>query len=642
MDIRAIYREISKTAVLILACVISLLLLASCGGGGGGSKGGDDIDDDPAPPMPSRVQYATGGPGGDPTTTGIHMVHGEVGVLATFAMGGSYVPATKVYSLNQSPVPIAVMRVGQTGLDFNLPIADGANRFELRVDKSLEWRFLEHPVTGEFVVGAGNFIRIAVNPVAGGLNNPGVDLTLVEFGKTTADSSFSWDDFVALAGDATAEPYQRQAALAYLSLQRLFYPLHTVMQSFGIIAEYEDDLEVAGPGVPVSLPLCSPPPSGTFDFTWLDGPGHMANAVGPDDHFSIDLYRCWLNDLEISRGLYQRTGRLALNVYEEMSTPSYLQGFQEVVIENLSIHPTYDFNESTRDFNYIEDPTFYSSYSSVENRNGFVFLLLPDTSGIINLVNIMPIAGGTAAALILPTEVGNFAAELLAMALESTALNGTESCDLGGNFSYMLSANPFVNNATMSVTFNACVNGTAADSTTINGSYILTATDFISVNNLAFQVVLDEIAFEDDIGVSSIDGSLLFERVISGDTSNEIASSLPGNSLSISDGGLTATLSDFSISGSRTSTGLTLGATDERFRLDLSILDTPLDGTIKAPFSGPETTDLQAGSVEMKAQDNGTLLLSITDTDGTVQLDLDSDGDGTIDDSLLTRWDDLD
>jgi len=641
MSIKTVYHEISKRMVLILACSAALLILASCGGGGGGgSKGGDDIDDDPAPPMPSRVQYAMGGPYGDPTTTGVHMVHGNIGVIATFAIGGSYVPATKVYSLTQSPVAVAVMRVGETGLDFTLPIADGANRFELRVEESLQWRFMRHPVTGKFRVGSSNYIQITVNPEAGGLNNPGVDLALVQFGQTNATATFIWDDFVALVDDSSAQPYQRQAALAYLSLQRLYYPVHNVIQSFGIIAEHEDALEVAGPGVPLALPLCSPPPSGTFDFTWIDGPGHIANAIGPEDHFRIDLHRCWLNDPEVSRGLYQRTGRLDLNVYEEMNNP-YLQGFKEVVIESLQVHPTYDFNESTRDFNYIEDPTWYNSYSSVEGREGFVFLLLPDTSGIINPVNIMSIAGATAAALTLPSEVGNFAADLLTEAITADRLSGTENCDLSGNYTYILSQKPFVNNGTMTVTFNACVNGTATDLSKINGSYTLTATNYISINNLEFQVDLDSVTIEDDIGLNTINGSMLFERIISGGTSSEIASSVPGSKVSISTKGLTTDLSNFFISGSRTSTGLILGAAGETFRLDLSVLDTPLAGTITTPFSGPETMDMQAGSVLMTAQDSSALRLTIIDSNGVVRLDLDSDGDGSFEDSLDTWWDEL-
>lgn len=639
MNIKTIFHGISKRMVLILACSAALLILASCGGGGGGgSKGDDDIDDDPAPPMPSRVQYAMGGPFGDPGTTGIHMVHRGVGVLATFSMGGGYVPAAKIYSLNQSPAPLVIMRVSEGDLDFILPIADGVNRFELRVEESLQWRFMEHPVTGKFRVGSANYIQIAVNPQAGGLNNPGVDLAL--FGQTTATSAFTWADFVALVDDTGAQPYQRQAALAYLSLQRLYYPVHNIIQSFGIIAEHEDTLEVAGPDVPLSLPLCSPPPTGTFDFTWIDGPGHIANAIGPEDHFTIDLHRCWLNEPEVSRGLYQRTGRLELNGYEEMSNP-YLQGFKEVVIENLLVHPTYDFNEVTSAFNYIEDPTFYTSYSSVDGRDGFVFLLLPDTSGIINPVNIMPIAGATAAALTLPTEVGNFAADLLAEALAAAETSGTETCDLSGDYSYELSEKPFVDNATMTVTFNACVNGTATDISEINGSYTLTATDFISVDDLEFRVDLVNITVEDDIGVNTIHGNMLFERVSSSGTANEIASSVPGSVLSVSTQGLTTALSDFSISGSRTASGLTLGATGETFLLDLSILDTPLAGTITVPFAGPQTMDMQAGSALMTAQDSSALRLSIIDSNGKVRLDLDSDGDGSFEDSLETWWDEL-
>jgi len=48
------------SAILI---VTLLAFLNACGGGGGGDSG-TTLTDDPVPPMPSRVHYIAGGPGG--------------------------------------------------------------------------------------------------------------------------------------------------------------------------------------------------------------------------------------------------------------------------------------------------------------------------------------------------------------------------------------------------------------------------------------------------------------------------------------------------------------------------------------------------------------------------------------------------
>ena len=52
-------------------------------------------------------------------------------------------------------------------------------------------------------------------------------------------------------------------------------------------------------------------------------------------------------------------------------------------------------------------------------------------------------------------------------------------------------------------------------------------------------------------------------------------------------------------------------------------------------------TALQAGSVRVTAPDTSNFLLTITDASGAVTLALDSDGNGSAEDTVNTSWDDL-
>jgi hypothetical protein len=616
---------------ICLAGVFALGLMTIISTGGGG--GGDDsvISDDPAPPMPSRVKYIAGGPCGDPSTTGITLVvDGTMTIDTTFYLEGTYTKATQVYSLTLSPVPRIAMRV--TGAGFVLPITDGADGFGLRVDESLQWQVRDHPNTGEFIVGGGNFIRVTVNPDAGGAGIPGVDVALVEFGMITESASLSWADFIATLNNGAAPTYQRQAALAYLVLQRLYHPLHGVMQNLNTIAEQESALEAAGSGVTLAVPLCDElnGDTGTFSLTWYDGPGEIPNALGPGDNISIDVDNCWLDDPDL---LYA-SGQLLFDNYGETTTPFRI-GIEEVILTDLLLTETEGDAGSVIPGSSI----LYNTFSSVQDRDGLLFELYPDVSGNINLVNLVQIAEATATAITLPSEVGNFAVSLLE---EVTAISGTSSCEVSGTYDYLLSVYPFENGATMNVTFNNCVRGSVADPVTINGSYTLTATRFTSIEDLGFDLVLDDVSTTDDVGTSVISGQMHFDRVLTGGTTwNEVSSSVSGQSLNVAEGGVIASLSDFSISGARTASSLTLGDTGETFSLQLSTLGDALAGEIVTTFSGSEMVDLDAGSVRVQAVDHSKLLLTITAADGSVNLDLDSDGDGAYEDRVATNWDEL-
>jgi hypothetical protein len=621
----------------IMMPLLALSLLAGCFGGGGG----DDvsISDDPPPPIPSRVNYYAGGPGGNPGTTGMTLlVDSTISVDTTFSLAGSYTPATKQYSLNLSPVARVLMSA--IGLGFTLPIIDPSDgRFGLVVDETLVWQFGQHPTAGIFHLSAGNYIQVAVNNDVNSNGTPGVDLKLVEFGVTQASTSLTWTQFISSLNDITAPVYQRQASLAYLVLQRLYQPVQAVVQNFSTIAQQDSAIKAAGSGHSIAVPLCSMLNSstGTFDLTWIDGPGETAGAPGPGDNFVINVDNCWLDDPATFNDLLYTSGKLELNGYGESTTPFRL-AVDDAVISDLLITQTEDIGGGV--INSGSD-TLFNTFSTVVDRNGFIVELTPDTSGTLNLVNTVQVAEAIATTITLPSEVGNFAITLLSDALTSGTQTDTVLCPISGSYDYALSNIAFSTGATMSVTLNNCEQGTSGSSITLNGSYTLTATSYVSTDNLGFTLVLNNLTSLDDVGLSTIAGQMHFARSVNGGTSNETSASVSGQSLTISESGFSASLSSFAISGSRTVSGLTLGMPGETFTLQLSTLSDALAGTIVSTFSGPEMLDLQGGSASVTAPDHSNLLLTITDTSGTVTLDLDSDGNGSAEDTVTTKWSEL-
>lgn len=614
---------------------ILLATLTACGGGGGDN--GTVITDDPVPPLPSRVKYLAGGPGGDPGTTGMFMLDNALNITTTFYLAGSYVPASKLYTLTLSPVPRLV--ISPSGQSFNLPVSDAFGRFNLLIEDSLQWTYGQNPTSGRFSVAYGNYIRVAVNNDIDNAGTPGVDISLVEFGDTTASATLSWTQFKDALTNASAPAYQREAALAYLTLQRVYQPLNRVVENFSTIAQQESALEATGSSHPLAVPLCTTfnASTGSFNLTWIDGSGGIIGSLGPSDSFTIGVDNCWVDDPTTNSDLLYASGQMQLNNYEESTIPFALS-FNDVVLTDLQVTQTEQTGPGT---GTLGDSTLYNTFSTITGRNGFYLGITPDVSGTLNLVNVKQMAEATAQTFTLPSELGNFAVNLLSDALASAALSGTVTCPFGGTYDYTLSNNPFINGATMAVTFHDCVQGTVSDQTKVNGSYLLTTSAYTSTDNLAFNLALSNVTSQDNIGTSMTDGQMQFARVVNSGTSNEVSSSVSGQSLNMSESGVSASLSNFSISGSRTISGLTLGVPNETFTLQLSTLTDPLSGVITTTFSGPEMTALEAGSVRVTAPDSSNLLLTITDTTGAVSLALDSDGNGIAEDTVSTSWSDL-
>lgn len=625
-------RTSRQQGLSLFFAIILLATLTACGGGGG--DGGTVVTDDPVPPLPSRMNYIAGGPGGDPSTTGFIMLDNMLSITTSFYLEGTYTPASKLYTLTLSPVPRLV--ISPSGQTFNLPISDGFGRFNLLVEDSLQWTYGQDLTSGSFRVQIGDYIRVAVNNNVDGVGTPGVDIALVS-GVTTS-ASLSWAQFKDALTNGSAPDYQREAALAYLTLQRVYQPLNRVIENFSTIAQQESALEAAGSGHSLAVPLCSTfnASTGSFNLTWIDGTGGIVGSLGPSDSFTVGVNNCWLDDPTTSNDLMYVGGQMQLNSYEESTTPFALS-YDDIVLTDLEIAQTEQTGPGT---GTLSDSTVYNTFSTITGRNGLYLGITPDVSGTLNLVNVKQVAGATAQTFTLPSELGNFAVNLLTYVLPGTDPSPVD-CPYGGTYDYTLSNDPFGVNDTMDVTFHDCIQGTATDQTKVNGSYTLTATAYTSTNDLAFNLAFNNIITQDVVSTRTIDGQMQFARVVNSGTSNEVSSSVSGQSLTMSSGGVTANLSNFSFTGTRTISGLTLGAPNDAFTLGLSTLTDPLTGVIITTFSGPEMTALQVGSVRVTAPDGSNLVLTITDTSGAVSLALDSDGNGSAEDFVNTSWNDL-
>jgi hypothetical protein len=73
--------------------------------------------------------------------------------------------------------------------------------------------------------------------------------------------------------------------------------------------------------------------------------------------------------------------------------------------------------------------------------------------------------------------------------------------------------------------------------------------------------------------------------------------------------------------------------------VDPSYLTGSLTVTIQEPLAGPEAFSADQGKLFIAAQDGSTMIMTMTGEE--VVLDIDTNGDGTTDATVRTRWDDL-
>jgi hypothetical protein len=633
--IKPLFRIISMILIVVSGLIT---IIASSGGGGGGDDDDDTMTDDPAPSMPSKVNYNIGSPDGDPSTSGLTYTI-ESGtepatVSVAFSLRGSYTPSERSYTLDASP--IARMQVTTNNLRFDL-LWDS---FDLRVQETLQWRYGEYPTAGEFRAATGNFVSVTVNNNVNGSGMAGVDLQLVEFEVPTASAGLTWAEFEAVLDDPASAPlYQVQAAFTFTIIRAVYQQIQFIMDSFDTIRTQENALEAAGSGTEFRF-SCDPFDSvtGTYQFTWYDGPGEFTNAVGSGDDFTTGFTQCWLDDAALNSDLLYVSGAIALNGYGESGNPFSL-GFNDVVVNDLVVTET----EGAADSVTLGTTMTVNSFGGGE-RDGIFVELFPDTSGIINMNNVFSIASVGANAVTLPIEYGEFFIDLLVDIAAGPASSGTVNCPVSGEIDFVMDNFPIVNNTNIDFTFNDCVQGTVDDPVTVTGSATmtvnsLTGTLSADVYTTDTALAFDDIGILDDVGLVTVNGGMNFSRQANSGDFVEVASDANPLILTVSEAGNTTTLTAFSINANRTLSGINLGSAGNSITMLYSEISDPLVISILAQLQGTDFPAMYSGSFRITASDNSTLTVGI----GTSEtlLTLDSNGDGTADNTLITQWDDI-
>jgi hypothetical protein len=616
-------------ASILLAGMITII--ASNGGG----DGGVDITDDPAPLMPSKVVYYIGGPGGDPATSGLTYTFDLATVSVALALEGSYAHATRAYTLNASPV--GRMSITTSNLRFGLLL----DPFAIRVEETLQWNYGEHPTAGKFSAVSGDFVSVTINNNVSGTGIAGVDVQYIGAQIVVDSASLTWAEFDAVLDDPLNEQaYLVQAAFTYLTIKTVYQHVQSIMDSFGIIRVQEATLEAAGSDNALSFSCDTlSNTTGSYQFVWHDAPGEIARALGSGDNLGWSFTDCWLHDSTLNAGLFYTSGDIAFNGYVESSNP-FILGYDDVIVNDLAVTET----EGAPGGVTLGTEMLINSFGS-SGRGGSYVNLFPDTSGIINLVNVVRLAEVSAGAVTLPFEYGEFFMDLLENIAGEPA-SGSIPCGVSGSINYAIDPYPVTNGTTTNFTFNTCVEGNVADPVTITGSATLTINSVTgtvtsgSIYNVATTLAFNNVGILDDVGLVTVNGGMNFSRNANMGNFTETAADAAPQTLSVSEDGNDTNLTRFSVQATRTPGDITIGNTGNTIELEYSQVSDPLVISILSPLEGTGFPSMYTGSFKVTASDNTSLTVTIS-TDGDTTLAVDSDGDGSTDDTLMTNWDDI-
>ena len=287
-------------------------------------------------------------------------------------------------------------------------------------------------------------------------------------------------------------------------------------------------------------------------------------------------------------------------------------------------------------------------YLNTDTGSGFNLFLTPDTSTTINLANITKLAESAIIALTLPGETGAFALDQLVNVADGGQPN--ELCTVEGTASYVLipPSLPVLAGHSMTAVFDNCVGINAeSEQLTYNGFYTLRVDSLSGTlsENLDYNVTttLSELnmTITDNAATSIYNGGMRFIRSANAGDFTDTSESASTTPLSVNEEGTTLTLSEFSISSVLSASGAySIGAAGETVNIHHSDFADVLTLTINQPVQGVSLSAPNSGNLEITAIDGSTLSL-IINSQGLVTLELDTDGDGNVDDSLIRDWDDL-
>jgi hypothetical protein len=277
---------------------------------------------------------------------------------------------------------------------------------------------------------------------------------------------------------------------------------------------------------------------------------------------------------------------------------------------------------------------------------------LPTTLGVISFSNAVDVAGLGANGLILPREVGSALLDLL---LATSVGGASPAFCTGGSYSF----NPavpatLVAGGTYALTFTSCIVGSAADAIRINGSVALTV-DSVSGTPLSgtytLQMTAASIALTvDEPGATPLlsqnfIGGLRIARTATGGNFTETATAPLGVTLNVaeSSSGMvlrTAAYGPFSVRYTISTSGdMSIGQAGDTATVTSGSNSFTIG--VMTAISVPASGQPPAGAYRVTAQDNSrlTATLSISGTDSSAALAIDTNGDGTDDGTIAVPWD---
>jgi hypothetical protein len=270
----------------------------------------------------------------------------------------------------------------------------------------------------------------------------------------------------------------------------------------------------------------------------------------------------------------------------------------------------------------------------------FTYTVVED-EGLINMINAADIAMAAADSVIIPFRVGAMPTDLLIDTLGGMTV--PEWCNRGGGFQWepLPQAVPDLNGQSFLLTFSSCETGSAMDPIILHGSLSITVesvsgdivTDNYEAQTLIYPI---NIFVTDDMGKTDYSGGLAYHRKSEAGSFTEqvIIDQYP---LIVSDES-TLTIHQLDLSASRTVGGaLNIGAAGEQGRVEIGLITGHLTIRIEMPVSVNAMDVPTAGKLKVLAQDDSRLFMTFDN--GYVDIEVDTNGNGEIDDTMRIEWD---
>lgn len=624
-------RHLALIAVILLGIVT---LVGSGGGGGDGGGDGDGDGDDQAPPFPSSVEYSL-------DFGGLLLTIDGVTLRTTLGLHGIYRKTPRLYTLDPA------LSTALTGVFAELEPADGLPTLEdsgaitIQIEEALRFGYGSPPVAGVLRLGGANPVMIRVNNNVDGTGQAGVELEHIEFGTTTQSSSHPWEEFAGLMDDGGAPNYQRAASAAWFLLRIVYDHVQTLMEQTQYLPE--NDAALAAAGSTVGLQSACDPYSlndsqGTRRFVWADGPGTDSGELGPGDNFHITFNDCYLDRDNTTPGTLYRDGLARLNDYLENRTPFTL-GFFDTRFEALRSERADKDNGDPLPGTEVIAGSFRLVNNVPDDSLGFQFLLQADDSTLINVDNQLEVAISGLEGVQRPPLTGGQVLDLLLATLAGDPAG--DFCSGGG--SYGFDPAPVGDDAPATgkiyeLAFADCVID-GGDPALINGTAALTVDSLSgtleSGGDYAVTLTLDPIAvnIEDDAGSSSLSGATRFTRTAAAATYTESSNSIAGKPLLVTEEAFSLALGTYSIASTRDfgTSAYTYGTAGQQALAERSDLPGILTIAVEQALAGIDNELPTEGRLRITAEDASRL--TVTFGVATVTLELDTDGDGTVDDT---------